>query len=100
MIDLHISVTRHPNLWALEHLWRWACEFCATCGFTVNFLPSSKRFYRYPDLQKQYEKLIVIWAFFGLNLRKKMPSAEVLEADPLDHDTEPSIVFREPAEHA
>ena len=44
----HISIQRHPNLWALEHLWRWACEFSATCAFTVNFAPSSKRLYRYP----------------------------------------------------
>ena len=92
----HISIQRHPNLWALEHLWRWACEFSATCAFTVNFAPSSKRLYRYPELQRQYEKLIVIWAFFGLNLRKRMPSAEVLEADPVDGDHEPYILFTEP----
>jgi hypothetical protein len=71
----------HPWVWAFQHLLRWYCYLTTFCAVTANKLPSDKRLECYPRARKLYLDFIVVWCGLAWNIRKDMPSADLLEAD-------------------
>lgn len=86
---MHVAAYYHPWMWALIHLFRYYCYFTTFFAITANWLPSDQRLLCYPRLRALYLDLIVVWCGFGWNLRKKMPSADLLEADEPNRDFVP-----------